>query len=334
MKPHPRTRWNRRRFVAALGSVCGAPLEVLAQQPAKPARIGFLIPAYPSSYASRVEALRAGLRERGLAEGSDFVIEFRWAEGKYDRLPGLAAELVRLKVDLIVTGGTPGTRAAKQASATLPIVMAVSGDAVATGLIASLARPGGNVTGTTYFDPELHTKRLELLREAAPRIARVGALINPTNPQAMGTTIQTLRLAAQSLKIELPLFEARSPDEFAGAFAAMARQHVDAVQVVDDPMFLGNLPAIAELAAGHRLPSTGAKEYAEAGGLIGYGVDFAGTFHRAAYFVDRILKGTRPGDLPVEQATRFELVINRKAALALGLTVSPQLLLRADKVIE
>jgi putative ABC transport system substrate-binding protein len=267
-------------------------------------------------------------------EGRDFVIEFRVADGKYDRLPGLAAELVRLKVDVIVTGGTPGTRAAKQASAAIPIVMAISGDAVATGLVASLARPGGNVTGSTYFDPELHEKRLELLKEAVPRITRVGALINPDNPQAMGTTLQALRRAAESLKMELPLFEARSPSEFEGAFSAMAKRRVDAVAIVDDPMFLGNLRAIADLAASKRLPSTGAKEFAEAGGLIGYGVDFVGTFRRAAYFVDRILKGTKPGDLPVEQATRFELVINRKAARALALNIPEQLLYRADKLIE
>lgn len=325
---------NRRRFLATIGAAVAAPLESFAQQPAKAARIGFLIPAYASSYASRVEALRAGLRDLGYVEGTHFTIEFRSADGKYDRLMDLAAELVRLKVDVIVTGGTPGTRASKQATATIPIVMAVSGDAVATGLVTSLARPGGNVTGTTYFDPELHAKRLELLKEAAPRVTRVGALINPKNPQAMGTTLRTLRLAAESLKVELPLFEAPSPDQFEGAFSAMVRGRVDAVQVVDDPMFLGNLQAIADLAANKRLPSNGAKEFAEAGGLIGYGVDFAGTFYRAAYFVNRILKGTKPGDLPVERATRFELVINRKTARVLRLTIAPQLLQRADKVIE
>ncbi|MBI2748734.1 MAG: ABC transporter substrate-binding protein, partial [Burkholderiales bacterium] len=170
---------------------------------------------------------------------------------------------------MIVTGGTPGTRAAMQATPTIPIVMAVSGDAVATGLIASLARPGGNVTGSTYFDPELHAKRLELLKETIPRITRVGALINPDNPQAMGTTLQALRLAAETLKVELSLFEARSPNEFEGAFSAMAKKGVDAVEIADDPMFLGNLRTIADIAASKRLPSTGAKEFAEAGGLIG-----------------------------------------------------------------
>jgi len=325
---------NRRRFVAAIGAALAAPLESFAQQPAKIARIGFLIPAYASSYASRVEALRAGLRDLGYVEGSNFVIEFRVADGKYDRLPDLAAELVRLKVDVIVTGGTPGTRAAKRATTAIPIVMAVSGDAVSTGLIASLARPGGNVTGSTYFDPELHAKRLELLKEAVPRITQVGALINPDNPQAMGTTLQALRLAAETLTVELSLFEARSPKEFEGAFSAMAKRRVDAVEIVDDPMFLGNLRSIADIAANTRLPSTGAKEFAEAGGLIGYGVDFAGTFRRAAYFVDRILRGTKPNELPVEQATTFELVVNRRAARALGIKFPQSILVRVDRIIE
>ena len=328
---------SRRKVVGLLGtSALAVPYTSFAQPPPppRPVRIGFLIPAYASSYASRVEALRAGLRDLGYVEGKNLAIDFRWADGKYDRLPGLALELVRLNVDVIVTGGTPGTRAAKQASAEIPIVMAVSGDAVATGLIASLARPGGNVTGTTYFDPELHAKRLELLKEAIPRITRVGALFNPANPQTMGTTLQRLRLAAESLKLELPLFEARSPGDFDGAFSAMAKRRVDAVAIVDDPMFLGNLPAIANLAANTRVPSTGAKEFAEAGGLIGYGVDFAGTFRRAAYFVDRIVRGAKPGDLPVEQATTFELVINGRTARALGVTIPQHLLPRVDRMIE
>lgn len=326
---------NRRNLLIALAAgALGAPFASFGQQPEKITRIGFLIPVSASSYASRVEALRAGLRDLGYAEGKNFVIEFRWADGKYDRLAGLAAELVGLKVDIIVTAGTPGTRAAKQATATIPIVMAVSGDAVATGLITSLARPGGNITGTTYFDPELHAKRLELLKEAIPRITRVGTLINPENPQTMGTTLQALRRAAGSLKLELPLFEARSPGEFESAFSAMAKVRVDAVEIADDPMFLGNLRAIADIAANRRLPSTGAKEFAEAGGLIGYGVNFSETFRRAAYFVDRILKGVEPSDLPVEQATRFELVVNLKTAKALGIKIPQQLLLRADNVIE
>jgi putative ABC transport system substrate-binding protein len=274
------------------------------------------------------------LRDLGYVEGKNLVMEFRWADGMYDRLPNLAAELVRLKVDVIVTGGTPGTRAAKQATATIPIVMAVSGDAVATGLIASLARPGGNITGTTYFDPELAAKRLELLKEAVPRATRVGVLTNPDNPQTMGTTLQYIRRAAESLKLNLSIFEARSPNEFEHIFSAMVESRVDAVAVVDDGMFIANQRKIADIAANKRLPLTGAKELAETGGLIGYGVDFVQTYYRAAYFVDRILKGTKPGDLPVEQSAKFELVINLKTAKALGLTIPQSLLQRADVLIQ
>jgi len=212
--------------------------------------------------------------------------------------------------------------------------MAVSGDAVATGLIDSLARPGGNITGTTYFDPELHAKRLELLKATVPRATRIGTLINPDNPQTMASTLPALRRAAESMKVELFLFEARSPSEFEGAISAMTKERVEAVEIADDPMFLGNLRAIADIVASRRLPSTGAKEFAEAGGLLGYGVNFAETFRRAAYFVDKLLKGAKPNDLPVEQATKFELVINLKTAQTLGLTIPQSLLLRADDVIR
>ena len=324
---------DRRRFVAGVAAAL-TPMPGFAQPATKVARIGFLIPASASSYASRVEALRAGLRDLGYVEGRNLLIEFRVADGKYDRLVDLATELVRLEVEVIVTGGTPGTRAAKQATATIPIVMAVSGDAVATGLIASLARPGGNITGTTYFDPELHAKRLELLKATVPRATRIGTLINPDNPQTMASTLPALRRAAESMKVELFLFEARSPSEFEGAILAMTKERVEAVEIADDPMFLGNLRAIAAIVASRRLPSTGAKEFAEAGGLLGYGVNFAETFRRAAYFVDKLLKGAKPNDLPVEQATKFELVINLKTAQTLGLTIPQSLLLRADDVIR
>ena len=325
---------DRRRLVVAGVAAALTPMPGFAQPATKVARIGFLIPASASSYASRVEALRAGLRDLGYVEGRNLLIEFRVADGKYDRLVDLATELVRLEVEVIVTGGTPGTRAAKQATATIPIVMAVSGDAVATGLIASLARPGGNITGTTYFDPELHAKRLELLKATVPRATRIGALINPDNPQTMASTLPALRRAAESMKVELFLFEARSPSEFEGAISAMTKERVEAVEIADDPMFLGNLRAIADIVASRRLPSTGAKEFAEAGGLLGYGVNFAETFRRAAYFVDKLLKGAKPNDLPVEQATKFELVINLKTAQTLGLTIPQSLLLRADEVIR
>ena len=327
---------TRRQWLLALGaSAIAAPWPSLGQQrPVNVHRIGLLAATSIAGYKSRVDAVRAGLRDLGYVEGKNLVMEFRWADGMYDRLPNLAAELVRLKVDVIVTGGTPGTRAAKQATTTIPIVMAVSGDAVATGLIASLARPGGNITGTTYFDPELAAKRLELLKEAVPRATRVGVLTNPDNPQTMGTTLQYIRVAAESLRLKLAIFEARSPNEFEHIFSAMVESRVDAVAVVDDGMFLANQRAIADIAANKLLPLTGAKELAETGGLIGYGVDFVQTYYRAAYFVDRILKGTKPGDLPVEQPPRFELVINIKTATVLGLTVPQSLLQRADKLVQ
>jgi ABC-type uncharacterized transport system substrate-binding protein len=326
----------RRQLLVVLGvSTLARPLSSLAQQqPVNVPRIGFLGATSYAGFKSRVDALRAGLRELGYVEGKNVVMEFRWADGMYDRLPNLAAELVRLEVDVIVTGGTPGTRAAKQATTKIPIVMAVSGDAIATGLIASLARPGGNITGTTYFDPELHAKRLQFLKEAVPRVAHVGVLMNPDNPQTMGTTLRSLRLAAETLTLKLSLFEVRAADEFDGAFSAMARSRVDAVVIADDGLFLANLGAIADMAEKKHLPSTGAKELAEAGGLIGYGVDFVGTYYRAAYFVDRILRGAKPGDLPVEQPPSFELVINLKTARAIGLTLPQSLTVRANRVVQ
>lgn len=327
-------RTIRRQFVAALGAWLAAPWCAHAQKPSRVARIGFLIPAYPSSYASRVVAFRAGMRELGYVEGTDYTVDFRAAEGQYDRLPALAAELVRTKVDVIVAGGMLATRAAWQATTSTPIVMGIAGDAIAAGLVASLARPGGNITGTTYFVQEIGSKRLQLLQEAQPRISRVGSMINPANTQILGTTLQTIRMLSETLKLELPLFEVRSPAEFESAFAAMSKARVDAVEITDDPMFLGNLRAIAELAAAYRLPSTGAKEFAEAGGLLGYGVNFADVFRRAPYFVDRILKGSKPADLPVEQPTRFEFVINLKTARKLGLTLPPGVVQRADSLVE
>ncbi len=327
---------TRRQALVALGACTVAtPRSLLAQQrPVNVFRVGFLGATSPAGFKSRVDALRAGLRELGYVEGKNLVIEFRWAEGMYDRLPALAAELVRLKVDVVVTGGTPGTRAAQQATTTIPIVMAVSGDAVANGLVAGLARPGGNITGTTYFDPELHAKRLEFLKEAVPRVAHVGVLLNPQNPQTMGTTLQALRLAADLLRLRLSLFEARAANEFAGAFSAMVQSRVDAAAIADDGLFLANLEAIADIAANKQLPSTGAKELAEAGGLVGYGVDFVQAYYRAAYFVDRILKGSKPGDLPVERPPSFELVVNLKTASALGLTLPQSLMVRANKVVQ
>ena len=319
-------------IVLALAAL-SAPLSASAQQRAKVHRIGFLGAVSASGYAPQLEAFRQGLRDLGYVEGKNIVIEFRWAEGKYDRLPGLAAELVHLKVDVLVTHGTPGARAAKGATTTIPIVMAVTGDAVATGLVASIARPGGNLTGSTFFNPEVAAKRLELLKEAVPRITRVAVLLNPDNP-VNGPVLKAIEATARSLKVEVPQFEARGPSDFESAFLAMAKRRADALVVIDDAMLIANARGVAELAAKKRLPSSGFKEFTEAGGLMAYAVNFLDTFRRAAVFVDKILKGAKPGDLPVEQSTRFELLINLKTAKALGLTIPKPVLVRADKLIE
>jgi putative ABC transport system substrate-binding protein len=324
---------DRRAFIGALAGGFLAPLAAGAQQAEKVWRIGFLGAAAPSVWASRVQALRAGLRDLGYVEGKNIVIEFRWANGMYDRLPDLAAELARLKIDVLVTAGTPGALSAKQATTTIPIVMAVSGDAVATGLVASLARPGGNITGSTSFSQQLHAKRLELLKEALPHLTLVGVLFNPRNP-AFATDLQEMEIAARSMKVRLQRFETQGPNEFAGAFAAMGKSRVDAVVIQEDGMLNDNTRAMADLAAQQRLSSIGLTELADAGGLMGYGVNRVELFRRAAYFVDKILKGAKPADLPIEQPTKFKLVINLKTAKALGLTIPPSLLQRADQVIE
>jgi putative ABC transport system substrate-binding protein len=260
-------------------------------------------------------------------------MEFRWAEEKYDRLPQLVRELIAAQVDLLITHGTPGTRAARQATSTIPIVMAISGDAVATGLVSSLARPEANVTGSTFFLPELNAKRLEVLKEAFPKTLHPTALSNPDNPVSR-PIILAMQSAATALRLTLGVARAEGPSEFDRAFEAMAGSQVDAVVVTEDGEFAPNFRTIAALALKNRLPSIGAKEYAETGGLIGYGANILALYRRAAYFVDRILKGAKPDELPVEQPTRFDLVANVKTANRLGLEFPPTLLARADEVIE
>jgi putative ABC transport system substrate-binding protein len=302
---------KRRHFIKVIGGMAMAcPLVLHAQPLARMARIGFLGSASAPGSARSVEALRTGLRDLGYVEGKNIVIEFRWAEGRYDRLSALVAELIRLKVDLIVTHGTPGTRAAKKATSTIPIVMAISGDALATGLVTSLARPEANVTGSTFFIPQLNAKRLELVKEVCPYVARVAALSNPNNP------------------VSKPIIPAMQ------AFASMAKRGVDAVVITEDGEFAASFGTIATLAVANKLATIGAQEYAKAGGLIGYGVDLLGLYRRAAYFIDKILKGSKPADLPIEQPTRFELVINIKTAKTLGLEIAPAMLARADETIE
>ena len=306
----------------------------LAQQKGKVWRVGFLGPTTASGIASWVEALRAGLRDLGYAEGRNLAIEFRWAEGKYERLPELAGELVRLKVDVIVTHSVAGIRAAKAATTTIPIVMGTSGDPITTGLIASLARPGGNVTGMSGFSPEATVKRLELVKDALPRVRQVAVLWNADNPGNIQRTMPAMEVAAASVKLELHRFEARVPGEFDVVFAAMAKRGVEAVVMGEDPVLIANAAAAAKLAIKARLPLVGPIEFAESGGLIAYGANRRELFRRAAAFVDKIFKGAKPADLPVEQATRLELVVNLKTAKALGLTIPQPFLLRADRVIE
>jgi putative ABC transport system substrate-binding protein len=328
---------DRRTFLAGTGAVLlAAPLAAEAQQVGKVPRIGFLSPSSPTDSRAphRFGALQQGLRELGYVEGQNISIESRWAEGKYDRLPDLAAELVRLKVDVIVTYAPPAIQAAKQATGTIPIVMGGVIDPVATGFVASLARPGGNITGLSLMAPELVGKQLEILKEMVPKVSRVAVLGNPANA---GTAPQLRHAqdAARALKLQLQLLEARGPDEIDSAFAVMIKEGAGAVVVLVDSMLVDQRTRIADLAARRRLPSVyGLIDFVEAGGLMFYGANDADRFRRAAYLVDRILKGAKPADLPVEQPTKFELVINLKTAKALGLTIPQSLLLRANEVIQ
>jgi putative tryptophan/tyrosine transport system substrate-binding protein len=313
-----------------------SPLRSFAEQStATIARIGFLGVSTPAAWAPRVDAFRAGLRDLGYVEGKNVVIEFRFAEGKYERLPELAAELVRLKVDVIVTHSVPGALAAKQATAMnpIPVVMTNVADAVGSGIVASLARPGGNITGDTFFVTELVAKRLEVLKDAIPRVRRVAVLANPDNA-GMRLSLQATEVAARELNVTLLRFDARGAEDLNGAFAAMARENVDALTVPEDVVFIATFDRIAELAVKQRLPSISFVEYPDTGGLFGYGANFLALYRRAPVFVDKILKGAKPGDIPIERPTMFEFVINMKTAGALRVVVSSATRLRADRVIE
>ena len=309
-----------------------APLAVQAQPAGRVYRVGLLGLASGSD-VQVLAALPQGLRDLGYEEGKNLVIEYRTAEGDYDRLPRLAAELVQLKVDVLVSYGTPGALAAKQATTTIPVVVALIGDAVATGVVPSLARPGGNITGSQYHYPELMGKRIEMLTQAMVHLARIAVLFNPSNP-SIRPALKMMEETARYLKVELQQIEARSPHDFDGALGAMAERRSQAFILADDPFLRSHVRTIAQLAAKRRLLSVGDGEYAEAGGLLGYAVNRPEVFRRAAVFIDKILKGAKPGNLPFEQVDRFELVINLKTAKALGLTIPPSLLLRADQIIQ
>src|SRR5499427_4565352 len=313
-----------------------APLVAGAQQAGKVPRIGFLSLTSPSDRPALLAAFRQGLRELGWVEGQNVAIDYRYAEDRVDRLPDLAAELVQLKVDLIIaSAGTQVATAAKKATETIPIVMIAVRDPVGTGLVASLARPGGNVTGVSgSAGLEWVAKQLELLKEAVPRIRRVAILSNPDNAYHQ-LAIREVTVAARSLGVQLQLLEARGPNEFDGAFAAMAKERVGALLVLSDAMFGYHQTRLVDLAARSRLPAAySVREYVEAGGLMSYGPSILDSYRQAATYVDRILKGAKPAELPVEQPSKYELVINLKTAKVLGLTIQPSLLARADEIIQ
>ena len=326
---------TRRKLLVALGAALAAPLASFAKQkPAKISRIGFLGAGSASVWASWVEALRAGLRDLGYVEGKNIVIEFRWAEGKYERLPAMAAELVQLKVDVVVAAAPPAVQAVQKATTAIPIVFAAVGDPVGLGFVASLPRPGGNVTGLSNINADLSSKWLELLRVAVPKLSRVAVLVNPTHPNHP-SLLKNIQASAQAIGVKVLPVEANTASQIEAAVSAMKRERAGALIVLPDPFFGAQARQIAELAAKNRLPTMFSnRELVEAGGLMSYGQNITEHFGRAATYVDKILKGTKPSDLPVEQSTRFELVINRRTAKAIGLTIPQELVLRADEVIE
>jgi putative ABC transport system substrate-binding protein len=323
-------------FTIALIFVFGG-VEARAQQPKKIYRIGYLASVEPATESTRAEGIRLALRELGYIEGQNIATEYRYAEGKVDRYPELVAELVRLKVDIIVAaGGAVGIRAAKNATKTIPIVMVGAGsDPVEAGFVESLARPGGNVTGLTNLGPELAGKRLELLKDVAPKVARVAALYDPASQQAVHEVKEVLPVSAPGLKLTVRSWEVRDANGFEHVFAALNKDRADGLYVPVVPLMRDNRKRIAGLALKSRLPSVyGNIQFVDAGGLMYYGADVAHGYRRAAYYVDKILKGAKPADLPVEQPKKFELVINLKTAKQIGLEIPQRVLARADKVIK
>jgi len=305
-----------------------------AQQPKKVPRIGFLGGTSASIEKSRIEAFRQGLRELGYVEGKNIIIEWRWAEGKFDRLPEFAAELVRLNVEVIVTGGSTSSGAAKKVTTTVPIVMAQVNDPVGSGFVASLARPGGNMTGLSTLVPELSGKRLELLKEVVPKLSRVAVFGDSTTP-GNAQSLKETELAAKAFKVQLQYLDILGPKDIEIAFREATKGRADAALVLGAPVLISQRKKIADLMVKNRLPATyNVAEYVEAGGLMSYGVSVIDLYRRAATYVDKILKGRKPADLPVEQPTKFEFIINLKAAKQIGLTIPSNVLARADKVIR
>ena len=322
------------RLIALILTLVGCGAMAEAQQAKNIPKLGYLSGASAERDKSWLAAFQQGLQELGYSEGKNIVIEQRRAAGQFERLPELAADLVRLKVDVLVVAGAPAAHAAKKTTSTIPIVMTNAADPVGTGLVASLAHPGGNVTGLSDFNAGVITKRLELLKDVVPSASRVAVLLNPANP-TNPLQLKLTQAVAPALGVTLLSLEARGPDDIDRAFTAIRKERPGALLVMGDPMFGTHLKRIVELAAKSLLPAIySTRPNVEAGGLMSYGTNFADLFRRAATYVDKILKGTKPADLPVEQPTRFELVINLKTAKALGLTIPPSVLLRADYVIQ
>jgi putative tryptophan/tyrosine transport system substrate-binding protein len=331
----PFEQLNRREFITLLGGAAAAwPIAARAQQPAMPV-IGFMFSQSGEQFTDRLRAFRRGLKENGYVESENLTVVYRWAEGRHDRLPALAGELVRQQVAVIVSPGEPATLAAKAATTAISIVFAVAEDPVRRGLVASLPRPGGNLTGINFFNSELVAKWLEILRELVPRASRVAALVNPSNIASGERTEKEAEAAAKALGLQIQVFNASTSREIDAAFAALVRERAYALFVGPDGFFNSRRVQLATMAARHLLPMTSpTREIAEAGGLMSYGPDIADTWRQLGVYAGRILKGAKPADLPVVQATKFELVINAQTARMLGLTVPPTLLATADEVIE
>jgi putative tryptophan/tyrosine transport system substrate-binding protein len=326
---------DRRAFIGVIaGGLVATPLAAEAQQARKVYRIGFLGNSTEALEANLVGPFREGLRERGYVEGRDLTIEYRWADGAYERFPALIAELIALKSDIIVTAGTPAALAAKRTTTTIPVVMAAVGDPIGTGLVKSLARPGGNLTGLAGIAPDLEGKRLELLTQIVPKLLSVAFLGNPANPLHV-TSERQASAAAKALHLKVVFFPVRAEGEFEHAFQAIVGQRSGALIMLADRLFLHHRARIVEFTARHRLPAVYAyNELVQAGGLMSFGPSYPEMHRRAAYFVDRILKGARATDLPMEQPSKFELILNLRTARTLGLVIPQEVLQRADQVIE